>query len=112
MKSAGIRSPMVFPQDQNAPGNRSLGKRGSHSLQSLPDFLRELANVHVLDKLQNGFRIHERNGDVAVLLLAYDDIARQQQTDVGLRLDRAMGERRIARAENLVRATVDAKLLL
>src|SRR5690606_13763025 len=93
-------------------GRRVSAQRVAHALEPFPDLLRELADLRPIDEPKDGLRIHERDGYRAVALLAHDNIARQQQADIGLGLDRSMREWRIARAENLVGPALDAELAL
>lgn len=55
-------------------------------------------------------QVHEGDDEAAVGLFANDDVAGQQQADVGLGLQRAVRRRRVAGAEDPVRPPVDTEL--
>lgn len=60
--------------------------------------------------MQDGLRVHEIDADLAVLQLPHHDIARQEQADLRVRIERSMGERGVAGPENSVRAALDTEL--
>jgi hypothetical protein len=67
-------------------------------------------HLRIVDQLQDGLGIHERHRYGSIRLFAHDHVARQQQADVGVSLDRAVGEWGIARTEYPVRPALDIEL--
>src|SRR3970282_1522104 len=76
----------------------------ANPVQKGPYFLAKGVRFRFVDQLQHGLGIHERNRYGSIGFFAHDHVARQQQPDVGVSLDRAVCERGGACAEYGIRA--------
>ena len=72
--------------------------------------MRNAADLGIVGHLQHRDRVHEPDDETAILLLAHDHVARQQQANVGFGEQCTVRQRWIAGTENPVRPPVDSKL--
>ena len=95
--------------DQRA---RAWLQRAHHAHQALAHLGGDLRQLWARRELLHRIRVHELDVNRAVVVLPDDDVARQQQPDGRLRLQRPPRIRRVAGAEDLVRRDVVVELLL
>ena len=93
------------------PGRSITLPTVENTLQFRFNFRRQRNNGRIIDQPKNAGRIHEADVDFAGRIFAHENIARQQQTDIGYCAYRLMCKNRIARAKNAVGRHVFAEFL-
>jgi hypothetical protein len=86
------------------------GQNRPHPFETLPNVVRDTADLRVAGQLQYRDRVHEHDDETTAGLFAHDHIAWQQRSNIRLGAERAPGKRRIAGAENSIRSNIDAEL--
>ena len=98
------------------PGQVSSQQTASQPLHGALEFcpyaLRLLLQLGIFDGLHRGDRVDRRYFRRAVPRVADDDVARQHRAHFVFQLERLMGERRIAGAQNPIAGIIDAYLRL
>lgn len=104
-------APQSSPRRTTARSS-ATSQRLEGGLEELADLLGEGLDVGAADDLEHGDGVDGADHRIACIVTRDDDVARQEQTDAGLRLESPVGQLRIAGAEDDVVARIDVDLLL